>query len=94
MNTACEGMLWDYLWFGLLVGAAVLGAAESAVAGEAASASGSEVALQEIIVTAEKRSETVQNAPLSISVLSGVDLALENKTRMDEILDGVPGVQL
>ncbi|MGC3980853.1 MAG: TonB-dependent receptor [Steroidobacteraceae bacterium] len=52
------------------------------------------VALEEIVVTAEKRSENLQKTAISVAVLSGEELAEESKTRMNEILEGVPGVQI
>lgn len=50
--------------------------------------------LEEIIVTAQKRSENLQKVPISAAVLSGQDLTQENKSTLDEILRHVPGLEL
>jgi iron complex outermembrane receptor protein len=49
------------------------------------------VALEEVVVTARKRSETVQTVPLTIDVLSGQDLAAANKVKLDDLQFEVPG---
>jgi iron complex outermembrane receptor protein len=51
-------------------------------------------ALQEIIVTAQRRAEDVQHAALSIDVLSAQSLELKNATRASDIADAVPGLQI
>lgn len=50
--------------------------------------------LQEVVVTAQKRTDTLQRTPLSETVLSGVSLTEQKKTNLQEILDQVPGVQM
>ncbi|MGC3983144.1 MAG: TonB-dependent receptor [Steroidobacteraceae bacterium] len=49
--------------------------------------------LEEIVVTAEKRETNLQKTALSIQVYSGEDLKKEGKKRIDEIMNGVVGVQ-
>ncbi len=46
--------------------------------------------LQEIVVTAEKRSSTVQETPISLSALSGADLQSQNITSVEDLAAGVP----
>jgi outer membrane receptor protein involved in Fe transport len=50
------------------------------------------VDLEEIIVTAQKREERLQNVPISISVLSGTQLETPTITSVTEALSTVPGV--
>lgn len=50
--------------------------------------------LEEIVVTAEKRTENLQKTAVSATVLPGEVLSQQNKTSLDEILDHVPGVQM
>ena len=59
-----------------------------------AGASAGTDALQEIIVTAQRRSEDVQHAALSIDVLSAQSLELKDATRASDIADAVPGLQI
>ncbi|MGC3980624.1 MAG: TonB-dependent receptor [Steroidobacteraceae bacterium] len=55
--------------------------------------SGESTALEEIIVTAEKREVDLQKTAISIQVYSGEDLKKQGKKRIDEIMNGVVGVQ-
>jgi iron complex outermembrane receptor protein len=48
--------------------------------------------LEEIVVTAQKRSERLQDVPISISVLSGADLDRSTAQGIAESLNTVPGV--
>jgi iron complex outermembrane receptor protein len=50
--------------------------------------------LQEIVVTAEKRSSTVQETPISLSALSGADLQNQNITSVEDLAAQVPGVSM
>jgi iron complex outermembrane recepter protein len=49
--------------------------------------------LEEIVVTAEKRAVNLQKVATSIQVKSGEDLAKSGKKRIDEIMQGTPGIQ-
>jgi iron complex outermembrane receptor protein len=49
--------------------------------------------LEEIVVTAEKREVNLQKTSISIQVTSGEDLRKQGKKRIEEIMDGVVGVQ-
>jgi iron complex outermembrane receptor protein len=57
----------------------------------AASASGEPSQLEEIIVTAQKRSENVQDVPASVSVVSADRLAALNATQLSDFAGYVPG---
>src|SRR5688572_28654867 len=48
--------------------------------------------IEEVIVTAQKREERLQDVPISISVLRGQDLDRTTAQGMNEILSRVPGV--
>jgi len=49
--------------------------------------------LEEVTVTAEKRDTNLQKTPISIQTVSGAVLTEEAKTRIDDIMKGVVGVQ-
>jgi iron complex outermembrane receptor protein len=49
--------------------------------------------LQEVVVTAEKFTENLQETPASIQVISGDELRAEGKQRIDDIMAGIAGVQ-
>lgn len=66
----CRSMVRACLGFTLLIAAGVT----SVFAADETAAAGGAGQLQEIVVTAEKRSENVQRAPATISVVSGDDL--------------------
>jgi outer membrane receptor protein involved in Fe transport len=50
--------------------------------------------LEEIVVTAQKRESTVQSTPISITALSGQDLAERGITDLSSIVQSVPGVSM
>jgi iron complex outermembrane receptor protein len=50
--------------------------------------------LEEIVVTAEKRASTVQEVPISISALSGDELAQKNVVTLEDLAGAVPGVSM
>lgn len=59
-----------------------------------ASAQEDEFTLEEIVVTAEKRSENVQDSALAISVITGSDASLRARSSLEEVLRSVPGLQM
>lgn len=50
--------------------------------------------LKEIVVTAQKRAESVQNTPLSVGVVSGDDIARKSQGTLDAVLRDVPSVEV
>jgi outer membrane receptor protein involved in Fe transport len=74
-----------------VAGACALNAAvRAAEAGsEAAAASG---ALEEVLVTAEKRESTIQKTPISITAISGADLQAQGISSLLSVAQQVPGV--
>ena len=55
-------------------------------------AAGDKYDLQEIVVTAEKRSSTVQKTSISMTAISGQDLQDRGVSAVEEALQEVPGV--
>ena len=51
-------------------------------------------ALEEVIVTAQKRSEHLQDVPISISVMNGVELARSNGANVNDAITSVPGMAM
>ena len=84
------------LVFGVTLAAAVLavGVAPrlSAQQAPSASAESAPAGLQEIVITAEKRSETVQSTPLSVTAYSGAQLQAAGISDMSEVGYETPGV--
>ena len=68
-------------------------AATTAVSPAAATAT-SEGGLEEITVTAERFTSTIQNTPISISALSGDQLTAAGITRIQDISKEVPGLSM
>jgi outer membrane receptor protein involved in Fe transport len=80
------------------LGAAVTGAALSlslsAPPALAQNAAGEEVLLEEIVVTAQKREESLQDVPLSVEAVSGAKLADAGIVRLDDLKAYVPNLQM
>jgi iron complex outermembrane receptor protein len=77
----------------VLLPLAALGVPRPALAATASEEAGSEE-LQEIVVSAEKRNETVQEAPLSITAISGADLESKSINTVEDLVQQVPGVAI
>lgn len=75
-----------------LGGASILVLAGTSAAAQTASAGPTEV--QEVVVTARQRSETLQNVPASVSVLTASQIAAAGVTRADNIVALTPGVSM
>jgi iron complex outermembrane receptor protein len=56
--------------------------------------SGSDVMLEEVLVTAQKREETVQEVPLAVSVISSRELSERSVIRLEEALSLVPNLNV
>jgi iron complex outermembrane receptor protein len=50
--------------------------------------------LEEVIVTAEKSTSTIQNTPVGITALSGNDLAARGITSIEDVTHSVPGLSM
>jgi outer membrane receptor protein involved in Fe transport len=75
--------------------AAILGAPATAVvfaAAETASATGTANELQEVIVTAERRTESVQDVPITIQALTSETLSQLNAKTFDDFVKYLPNV--
>jgi iron complex outermembrane recepter protein len=64
----------------------------AAAADAAAAASGDNGDLEEIVVTAEKRSENLETVPASITAFSSKDLALKGVATVQDLTDYTPGL--
>ena len=73
--------------------AAILGggACSSAMAADTETASSSDQ-IQEIIVTAQRRSENIQNVPIAIQALTGETLSQLNVVNFDDMVKYLPNV--
>ena len=60
----------------------------------ASEATTEDTGLEEITVTAEKFNSTIQNTPISISALSGDQLAAAGLTRIEDIAHEIPGLSM
>jgi iron complex outermembrane receptor protein len=60
----------------------------------AAQQSGKGDELEEVVVTATKRSSTVETTPISITALTGQDLEERGITDISSIVQSVPGVSM
>jgi len=75
-----------------LLGTCTCLAASPALAQSAAQAAGQGAVVQEIIVTAEKRASTVQKTPISMTAISGQDIAARGAIDFDKLAHDVPGI--
>ncbi len=71
-----------------------IGSADAAPAAAASDAVAESSGLEEITVTAEKFTSTIQNTPISISALSGDQLAAAGLTRIEDIAHEIPGLSM
>src|SRR5580704_17483332 len=69
-------------------------ATEATTTATAAASATTESGLEEITVTAERFTSTIQNTPISISALSGADLAAAGLSRIEDIVPEVPGLSM
>ncbi|WP_158913463.1 TonB-dependent receptor [Caulobacter sp. S45] len=75
-------------------GAPASGASANAPSANVPAAAGPSVGLQEIVVTAQRRSENVQKAPIAIDTVTGSALAAHNVTDVTGLTQVVPSVQI
>ena len=81
---------------GLLAGFSVLsfGVASSAALAQVTKASDSDVGLEEIVVTAQKRAENLQDVPISVAAVSSQSVADLHATTLQGLQGSVPNVQI
>jgi iron complex outermembrane receptor protein len=72
----------------------ILGGMPWAAVASAAAADATEVSLEEIVVTAEKRSENLQDVPIAISTISGNVLEQAGATSISALDEVTPGLQM
>jgi len=78
----------------LFTGGSVLGLSAPAFAADAAEAADESGGLEEILVTANKREESLQQAPLSISAVSAEQLELRGLTEVKDLSAIAPNVSV
>lgn len=76
----------------LLASTSTAALAQEASSADSAGTDGA--AIGEIIVTAAKRSENVQNVPISVSAISGDAISKSRVTQIDDIVTKTPNLQL
>jgi len=59
---------------------------------QTANAATDEVSLEEVVITAERRTESLQNTAASVSVRTGDELQREGRVTLQQILEDIPGV--
>jgi iron complex outermembrane recepter protein len=77
--------------FGLLLGSAAL--AQNAPDTQGAGQAKDTGALEEVIVTSQKRSENLQKVPISVSTISSETLKVQGILKTDDLSVAVPGLQ-
>lgn len=65
-----------------------------AMAADEPSSNGSTAQLDEVVVTAQKRTERLQDVPVPVTALSAATLAERNQTRLQDYFAEVPGLNL
>jgi iron complex outermembrane receptor protein len=79
----------------LLLMAGLMGALSTSTALASSSAdTADQTVLEEIVITAEKRSSTVQKTPISITAISGRDLVEHGVSGVADAIQEVPGVSM
>jgi outer membrane receptor protein involved in Fe transport len=89
-NGRCiRGCGWNFLGGCALL---LVLAAQTAAAQQTPTSGAREDALQEVVVTAEKRAENVQQVPLSLSTLSGQELETQHVVDMTDLTRAIPNL--
>src|SRR5712691_4566993 len=85
-------LLGRWCWAASILSMAVIG--NQSAAEEATSSSDGPAALQEIVVTAQRRSENIQHAALAVDVVSTEALRLSGASRASDLPNAVPALQV
>lgn len=82
--------------FSTLAGAGlvVFASAATAQTGSAPGASNSALELEEIVVTARRKDESIQDVPTSINAVSGEEISKLNITKFEDVASVVPGLNM
>ena len=80
-------------WVAVCITLLAVGLTHRAAAADATDTS-DEGGLQEVTVTAEKFTSTVQDTPLSITALTGEQLKAAGITRVEDLIGDVPGLSV
>jgi iron complex outermembrane receptor protein len=83
----CASLLSAACWSGFAL-------ATEAATDATAAAANEDTGLSEIVVTAEKYNSTIQNTPISISALTGEQLAAAGISSMADVVRDVPGLSM
>jgi iron complex outermembrane receptor protein len=83
-----------HLFFRVVLGAVAVTLAMPAIAQNSGADSSETSGLHDIVVTAQKRSESAQSTPLSIGVVTGEEIAKRAQPRLEDVLRDTPGVQV
>jgi len=78
----------------LLVSVSSAAVAQSSASSDIPAPASSEGGLEEIVVTAQRRSERLQDVPIAVNALSGAQLASKGVTALDSLVTAVPGLQV
>ncbi|MFK7830065.1 MAG: TonB-dependent receptor [Congregibacter sp.] len=78
----------------LAVAAATLLATVAIVPGVAAQSEAGSLALEEVVVTARRRAENLQDVPIAVTALSGDELTLRGSQDITELAQSIPSVTL
>jgi len=88
----CLGKSWPFMAVALLlVGGSVTGVASAA---SAEAATPETASLQEVVVTARRRAENLQDVPQTVNAVSGTSLEKLNLTKFQDVQAVVPGLDL
>ena len=80
--------------FGLLAASATFAQSTTGSGAAPASSASSDSGLQEVVVTAQRREESVQRAAIPISVISGAQIAQAGVTQVEDLSKLVPSLQV
>ena len=72
--------------------AAATHAADASSAPDAAASDAGEAGLSEVLVTAQRREESIQNVPITIQAITGAQLSQLNVTTFDDAIKLLPNV--
>jgi len=75
-------------------GAAATAAAVNGAAQSSPASSDGSVRLEEVVVTARKRAENLQDVPVAVHIISGQSLSQQNENTLADLTQTVPGVHV